>query len=254
MSPAAAAQVAALEDEAPEGLIRVPDEAHNPAEGSCVVVFQLGGAVLAAGCEWDRIERRVRDQLYRYGEMSLARKLPFADRPLDLRNVKIRVWGEDGTEAGAIYRAWCSEALVEKIVLGAKLDVPWDLVPGEPVELAMKPARPRLTLTGPVEEVPPAEDRHRPRHLQPRPFTARDILELREFTRDADIPPEAAPRAAGIATSRFLSVLARAELADRMKLEPLWLAKAARAIRQASEALELALNFGKAEARAEAQS
>lgn len=260
-----AAQAAALDEEPggapepPDGLLRTPDSSGEPLEGPGIVVFQLGGAVLAAGVEWERVERKVRDRLYRYGEMSLARKLPFEDRPLDLRNVRLRVWGEDRAEIGALYRAWCSEALVDRVVRGARLEVPWDTSPGEPVELALREARTRLTLTGPAEDAAEAASLPAPvlpapaQPLRPRPFTVRDVLELRPFDREAIVPPEAARKAAAIATSRLLSVLGRAELADRARLEPLWLAKAARALRQASEALELALDFGKAEARAEAR-
>lgn len=236
-------------DTAPDGALINPADA-DVAQGPGLVIFQLGGAVLAAGVEIERVERKVRDQLWHYGEMSLARKLPGDDeRPLDLRNITIHQWEEDRPVTGRLYRAWCSEKLVERVLLGAKLEVPWDLTPGDDIELHLKPAPVRLTLAGAPEPAPGRTDRP----ANPRAFTARDILELRPFDRDAQIPPEAARRAANIATSRFLSVLARAELADRDKLEPLWLAKAARAIRQASEALELALNFGKAEARAEAQ-
>lgn len=233
------AVTAALEAEAPAADPDF-DQTHPAADaaagqGGCIVIFQLGGPVLGAGPEPARVEARVRERLGRFGKFALPLKLPEGDAGLDIRATAIRVWGEDRLVTGALYRAPCDEALAERIILGARLEVPPNATPDAP--LLTRAAPRRLTLTGPVVALDEARAESAP------DFTVDDVLKLREW-KTGQVTLPVAQQAFALAQSRALSALARLGVSGDSAPDPGWLAKAARALRGAAEAVELALRFG----------
>jgi hypothetical protein len=212
------------------------------------VIFQLGGAVLAAGHDLTEVDARVRALLERYGQTGLARRLPAEDAGIDLRGTTIRVWEEGQCTIGALYRACCDDDLVRCVARGERLEVPYSLSPGEPIVLREGPVRLHLE-AAPEVLVTHANDadetQERPLGPAPKPFTAADIIGLREFGRDPALPTAAVEQAVRSASERLLRSFA--SLVSRPSLDgcnDLWLAKAARQLARAADCIDNALRFG----------